>query len=92
MNRPSWLPDAQGFLAIGVLVIVSGIVILLIFGPTTNMKPEILAVITTLIGLLGGSLKDVYSYYFPGDISTKARTPAVTALPASQQPAPEAKP
>lgn len=86
-KRPYWLPDTQGFLAIGILLFVFLAFLVLIFGPK-DLKGEILSVVTVVIGVLTGSLKDVYTYYFPGSQDLSGNSDAIRKI--AMEPSPPA--
>ncbi|MDB6098308.1 MAG: hypothetical protein JWN58_1011, partial [Gammaproteobacteria bacterium] len=88
-TRPFWLPDIQGFLALGIVVFVFLAFLVLIYGPR-DIKGEILSVVTVVIGVLTGSLKDVYTYYFPGSKDMSGNSDALRKIaldPTPTQPA-----
>lgn len=60
-EKPSWMPDTQGFLAIAILMIVGFVIVLLLYKPVAVENKDILNV---TLGVLLGSLKDVYSFFF----------------------------
>lgn len=60
-DKPTWLPDTQGFLAIAILMIVGFVIVLLLYKPVAVENKDILNV---TLGVLLGSLKDVYSFFF----------------------------
>lgn len=63
MNKPQWLPDTQGFLAIAIIALIGIIIIVLMVHPIT-LDDKISGMLTMLIGVLTACLKDVYSYFF----------------------------
>lgn len=60
-KKPFWMPDTQGFLAIAILLLVGLVVIMLLRQPVAVENKDILNV---MLGVLLGSLKDVYSFFF----------------------------
>lgn len=62
-QKPYWMPDTQGFLAIAILILVGAIVFILLLHQS-SMDDKTSAVLTTVIGILLANLKDVYSYFF----------------------------
>jgi hypothetical protein len=60
-QKPFWMPDTQGFLAIAILALVGAVVVMLLKEPIAGENKDILNV---MIGVLLGSLKDVYSFFF----------------------------
>lgn len=63
LDRPSWIPDTQGFLAIAIILLISIIVlVLLLKAPVIDERTS--GVLMTIVGVLIACLKDVYSYFF----------------------------
>lgn len=63
LDRPSWVPDTQGFLAIAIILLISIIVlVLLLKAPVIDERTS--GVLMTIVGVLIACLKDVYSYFF----------------------------
>ena len=62
-EKPFWIPDTQGFLAIAILSLVGTIVLILLLHPT-QLDDKIAAVLNVALGVLLGNLKDVYSFFF----------------------------
>lgn len=69
---PFWYPDMKGFLAIGIVLIISLTVAALIFGwaPTDD---KILTLLTTVVGALLVIFKDVYQYTFGSSAGSAAK-------------------
>lgn len=88
--RPFWLPDTQGFLASGLLLMLFILLIMLIYGPTESMKGEVLAVVTTIVGVLVGSLSGVYTYFFPGSKDVSGNNDALKQIALAPSPPPVA--
>lgn len=84
--RPYWMPDTQGFLAIGILLLIFMLVLVLIYGPSGALKPEVLAVLTTLVGVLVGSLNTVYNYFFPGSKDLSGNSDAIKKIALAPEP------
>ena len=86
MNKPTWLPDTQGFLAIAIITIMTMVILILLLHPV-NMSDTAQGVLMTVIGVLTGALKDVYSFFFGSskgsslkDETIKAAVEATPAL------------
>jgi hypothetical protein len=62
-SKPFWLPDTQGFLAIAIVAIVGGVIALLLLHPIT-LDDKQTSLLQVLLGILIGSFKDVYSFFF----------------------------
>lgn len=60
-DKPFWVPDTQGFLAIAIIGLVGFVVCLLLYKPVAVENKDILNI---ALGVLLGSLKDVYSFFF----------------------------
>jgi CDP-diglyceride synthetase len=86
-QRPMWLPDTQGFLAMGIIIVVSVIAFLLLF-QGSDLPDKIAGAFMTLLGVLTACLKDVYSYFF-GSSSGSAKKDEVISTIAT---GPEVKP
>jgi hypothetical protein len=84
MNKPWYWPDTQGFLAVAIITIMSAIVLILLLH-AVQMTDTVQGVLMTIIGVLAGTLKEVYSYYFSSSSGSKAKDEtlkaAVEALP-----------
>lgn len=79
MQKPWYWPDTQGFLAVAIISVVSGIVFLLLLHPI-QMTDTVQGVLMTLIGLLGGTLKEVYSFYFSSSSSSKTKDDTINTM------------
>ena len=62
-DKPFWMPDTQGFLAIAILTLVGSVVLLLLLRPI-QLDDKVAAVLNVALGVLLGNLKDVYSFFF----------------------------
>lgn len=92
--RPFWFPDTKGFLAIAVVVLFGATIFVLMFksGPADT---TIFAVLTTLLGVLAGVIKDVYGYFFGSSASSSSKDETIQkmAIPGTPAAAPtEPKP
>lgn len=79
MNKPNWLPDTQGFLAIAIILIMSTIVMILLL-KTVQMTDTVQGVLLTIIGVLAKTLTDVYGYYFNSSVSSRAKDETIKAM------------
>lgn len=77
-DKPYWMPDTQGFLAIAILVLVGAIVFILLLH-NSSMDDKTSAVLTTVIGMLLASLKDVYSFFFGSSKGSEKKDDALIA-------------
>lgn len=77
--RPFWLPDTQGFLAIGIITVVSILAFILIAHPT-SMDDKTSGAFMTLLGVLMGCLKDVYGFFFGSSKGSKDKDDAMVKL------------
>lgn len=68
-QRPVWLPDTKGFLAIAIIALFAGTLLLLLFGraPTDD---KIMTALTLLLGVLANEIKEVYGYFFGSSASS----------------------
>ena len=75
-DKPYWLPDTQGFLAIAIIAVVAGLAFILLLG-TVKFDDKVAGAFMTLLGVLMGSLKDVYSFYFGSSRSSDKKDDAL---------------
>ena len=75
-DKPYWLPDTQGFLAIAIIAVVAGLAFILLLG-TVKFDDRVAGAFMTLLGVLMGSLKDVYSFYFGSSRSSDKKDDAL---------------
>lgn len=61
--RPFWLPDTQGFLAIAIVGLIGAVLILLLLHPIA-LDDKTTGLLQIMLGILLGSFKDVYSFFF----------------------------
>lgn len=92
-ERPYWVPDTKGFLALAVVAIFASAIFLLMFKGSAADQ-TIFAVLTTLLGVLAGEVKEVYGYYFGSSASSSAKDATISnMLPPPTNPVPpEVKP
>lgn len=62
-NKPFWLPDTQGFLAMAIILLIAVVVLILILHPPA-IDERTSGVLMTIIGVLIACLKDVYAFFF----------------------------
>lgn len=86
MNKPNWLPDTQGFLAIAIIALIGTIIIVLMIHPIT-MDDKISGMLTMLIGVLTACLKDVYSYFFGSSKGSSLKDETIKAAVENTTPA-----
>lgn len=88
-EKPFWMPDTQGFLAIAILGIVGFVVVLLMFKGVPTESKDILNV---ALGVLLGSLKDVYSFFFGSSKGSEKKDDAILSGAVQAVPPVEPKP
>lgn len=71
-DKPWFWPDTQGFLAVAIITIMSVIVLILLLHPL-QITDTVNGVLMTIIGVLVGSLKDVFAFYFNSTAASKAK-------------------
>lgn len=78
-EKPFWMPDTQGFLAIAIIAVVSVIAFLLL---QTSIKfdDKVAGAFMTLLGVLTACLKDVYSFFFGSSSGSKIKDDAMVKL------------
>ena len=62
-NKPFWMPDTQGFLAIAIIGVIAALAFILV-GSTIKFDDKVAGAFMTLLGVLTACLKDVYSFFF----------------------------
>lgn len=90
-NRPFWVPDTQGSLAIAIIGLVGAIVLLLLLHPIT-LDDKTTSVLTVVIGVLVSSLKDVYSFYFGSSKGSAAKDETINKIASGQTVIPPTNP
>jgi hypothetical protein len=90
-ERPFWLPDTQGFLAVAIIVIVALLAWLLL---TRELKfdDKVAGAFMTLLGVLTACLKDVYSFFFGSSRGSDKKDDVISAIAAAPPPAPTVPP
>lgn len=81
-ERPWWFPTVQGFLAAAIVVMMfTAIVLLVLLAKSGEMADAtVFAVITTLLGVLASSFKDVYGYSFGSSASSKDKDDTISSM------------
>lgn len=74
--KPFWVPDTQGFLAIAILALIGTVVIILLIKPIAIENKDVLNI---ALGVLLGSLKDVYSFFFGSSKGSEKKDDALIA-------------
>lgn len=74
--KPFWVPDTQGFLAIAILTLIGTVVIILLLKPIASENKDVLNI---ALGVLLGSLKDVYSFFFGSSKGSEKKDDALIA-------------
>ena len=62
-EKPFWMPDTQGFLAIAIVSLIGAVLVLLLSKPIT-LDDKTTGLLQVMLGILLGSFKDVYSFFF----------------------------
>lgn len=75
--KPFWLPDRQGFLAIAIISLIATIVITLIIHPI-SMDDKTFGLLSGIVGVLVGCLKDVYAFDFGSSKGSAAKDETIT--------------
>lgn len=78
-QKPWFWPDTQGFLAVAIITIMSVIVLILLLHPL-QITDTVNGVLMTIIGVLVGSLKDVFAFYFNSTSTSKIKDATITEL------------
>lgn len=87
MDKKWWMPDTQGFLAIAIIGLIAIVVLILLIHPPM-MDERTSGVLMTLIGVLIGCLKDVYSFFFGSSKGSEKKDDAMikAAIPNGSPP------
>lgn len=80
--KPWFWPDTQGFLAVAIIGIMAGILWLLLSHPVT-LTDAAGGMLTTIVGVLLASLKDVYAFYFNSNSSSKTKDETINNMAAT---------
>jgi hypothetical protein len=91
-QRPMWLPDTKGFLATGIIIVVSFLAFMLLF-KSTAMDDKVAGAFMTILGVLISCMKDVYSYFFGSSSGSASKDEVIshiaTGTPTPIAPTPE---
>lgn len=79
--KPWFWPDTQGFLAVAIITIMAAIVLILLLHPV-QITDTVQGVLMTIIGVLVGSLKDVFAFYFNSSSSSKTKDETISTMAA----------
>lgn len=63
-KKPFWIPDTQGLLAFAIVTIISFVVVMLLVKEDLILNEKTHGALLTLLGVLLGCFKDVYSFFF----------------------------
>lgn len=79
MDKPWYVPDRKGFLALAAITLFGTVIMALMFkaGPADT---TIFAVLTTLLGVLAGVIKDVYGYDFGSSASGATKDETISKM------------
>lgn len=88
-NKPWFWPDTQGFLAVAIITLMGAIVFILLLHPI-QMDQLSQGVLMTVVGVLVGSLKDVYSYFFGSSKGSAVKDETIQTAVAAMPPQPQA--
>jgi hypothetical protein len=84
-SRPIWLPDTQGFLAMAIIIVVSFLAVMLLF-KSSAMDDKVAGAFMTLLGVMTGCLKDVYSYFFGSSSGSAKKDDVISAIAVTPTP------
>src|SRR6185437_16883271 len=87
-HRPLWLPDTQGFLAIAIVVLVFAVVMTLLYRERINLDQNTFGALLTLLGVLAGCFKDVYSWAFGSSKKEEQKDDTIAAVALAPTPPP----
>lgn len=74
-----WLPDTKGFLAASAIGLFGCVLLILMF-KTGPADTTIFAVLTTLLGVLAGVIKDIYGYFFGSSASSASKDDTISKM------------
>jgi len=80
--KPWFWPDTQGFLAVAIITIMSAVVMILLLHPV-QITDTVQGVLMTIIGVLVGSLKDVFAFYFNSTSASKTKDDTIRTMAAT---------
>lgn len=77
-DKPYWLPDTQGFLAVAIILIIATVTLILLTSPPL-IDERTSGVLMTVVGVLIACLKDVYSFFFGSSRGSEKKDDAMIA-------------
>jgi CDP-diglyceride synthetase len=78
--KPYWFPDTQGFLAAGIMTLISLIVMLLLVRPPA-IDERTSGVLMTIVGVLIACLKDVFAFFFGSSRGSEKKDDIISPPP-----------
>ena len=75
-TKPFWMPDTQGFLAIAIVSLIGSVLVLLLTKPIT-LDDKTTGLLQVMLGILLGSFKDVYSFFFGSSKGSEKKDDAI---------------
>lgn len=78
-QKPYWMPDTQGFLAIAIMWLMAVIVLILLISPP-QIDERTSGVLMTIVGVLIACMKDVYAFFFGSSKGSKDKDDAMVKL------------
>lgn len=85
-NKPYWLPDTQGFLAIAIILLMSIIVLVLLMGDPPKFDDKTAGAMMMVLGVLTACLKDVYAFFFGSSKGSKDKDDTMNKVVAASVP------
>ena len=79
-NKPYWMPDTQGFLAIAIIIVMATVILILLTKDYTNINDKVFGALLTLLGVLAGCFKDVYGFFFGSSSGSKNKDDAIAKI------------
>lgn len=83
-----WSLEARASLALAIVVLMITSIFMLVMLSMLNIKvdPTIFAVLTTLLGVLAGSFKDVYGFYYGSSSGQKDKDDTISRMASNAAP------
>jgi len=78
-EKPFWMPDTQGFLAIAIMILIAAVVFILLTRPP-QIDERTSGVLMTIVGVLIACMKDVYAFFFGSSKGSKDKDDALTKI------------
>ena len=85
-QRPVWLPDTQGFLAIAVVFLIAFVIIVLLLKQNINLNERVSGALLTVLGVVLAAFKDVYAWAFGSSQKEGKKDDAMAAIAAQPVP------